>query len=114
MIFVVSLMNSIQLVLTLIPKVDDSGSLDDYKPICLIGSVYKILTKLLFNRLRLVVMRLISSTQLSFLLNRNMKDEVLVINEIMEFVKKKNIRCMVVNVNFKKAYGCVSWVFLDV
>ncbi|KAI5415250.1 hypothetical protein KIW84_040626 [Lathyrus oleraceus] len=47
-------------------------------------------------------MRLISSTQLSFLLNRNMKDEVLVINEIMEFA---------VNVNFKKAYGCVSWVF---
>lgn len=47
----------------LIPKVDNSGSSNDYRPICLIGSLYIILAKLLSSRLRLVIGKLVSSSQ---------------------------------------------------
>lgn len=44
--------------------------------------------------------------------NRNMLDGVLVINEIMDFVKRNKKSCMLVKVDFEKAYDCVSWDFL--
>ena len=39
-------------------------------------------------------------------------DEVLIINEIMYFAKKKNMAFMLAKVDFEKAYDCVSWKFL--
>lgn len=100
--------------LTLIPKVDNLGSFDDYRPIFLICSLYKFFAKLPSNRLRLVVGKLISLIQPTFVPNRNMLDEVLVINEILDHAKKSNRICMLVKVDFEKAYNCVSWFFLGI
>lgn len=74
--------------LTLIHKVNHTGSLEDYRPIFLIGSLFIILAKFISARLRLLIGKLISSCQSSFVPNRNMMDRVLVINEIMVFTKK--------------------------
>lgn len=41
-----------------------------------------------------------------------MLDGVLVLNEVVEFGKRKNRRCMLVKVDFEKAYDCVLWDFL--
>ncbi|CAJ2637811.1 unnamed protein product [Trifolium pratense] len=49
--------------LTLIPKKDHPESLSDYRPIFLIGCLYKILSKLLTNRLKRVLGKLISPCQ---------------------------------------------------
>ena len=38
--------------LTLIPKVHDAQGLNEYRPISLIGCIYKIVTKLLSRRLK--------------------------------------------------------------
>lgn len=96
----------------LIPKVDNLGVLEEYRLICLIDSLYRILAKLLSICLRLAIGKLISSCQSAFVPNRNMMDEVLITNEIMYFAKKKNRACMLTKVDFEKAYDCVSWKFL--
>ena len=59
--------------------------LNDYRPISLIGSVYKIISKVLDSKLKWVLNFVISSTQFCFL--REILDGVLMINEIIDWKK---------------------------
>ena len=52
--------------LTLIPKKTNAVNIKDFRPISFVGSVYKLLSKVLANRLRVVLYNLISETQNSF------------------------------------------------
>lgn len=54
----------------LIPKVDSVMALKDYRPITIIGSLYKIMSKLLSLRLRRVLGPLIDESQSSFVIGR--------------------------------------------
>nr|GEZ08108.1 hypothetical protein [Tanacetum cinerariifolium] len=49
--------------IALIPKVTDTKFVTDLRPISLIGSVYKVVTKILANRLAMVISDLVSNTQ---------------------------------------------------
>nr|GEV11368.1 transposon TX1 putative 149 kDa protein [Tanacetum cinerariifolium] len=55
---------------TLIPKFLDLKVVSDYRPISLIGSFYKVVTKILATQLSLVILDLISDVQTAFLPNR--------------------------------------------
>ena len=52
--------------LSLIPKKNNALNIKDFRPISLVGSVYKLLSKILANRLRQVMDNLISKSQNSF------------------------------------------------
>jgi hypothetical protein len=99
--------------LTLIPKKDHPQGLFDYRPICLIGSIYKILSKALANRLKKVLGNLISSCQSAFLPQRQILDGVVVLNEIIDLAKRRKDACMLFKVDFERAYDTVSWRFLE-
>ena len=47
----------------LIPKKQNTTNIRDYRPISLVGSIYKILSKVLANRLKLVLDGLVSESQ---------------------------------------------------
>ncbi|GKE44408.1 hypothetical protein Tco_1471692 [Tanacetum coccineum] len=64
----------------LIPKVLDPKVVSDYRPISLIGSLYKVVTKILASRLSLVISDLISDVQTAFLPNRQILDGPFIIN----------------------------------
>ncbi|CAL5191793.1 unnamed protein product [Lathyrus oleraceus] len=98
--------------LALIPKVDCPISIDEYRPICLVGCLYRLISKILAARLRLVIGKLVSPFQTAFIEGRQLFDGVVVLNEILDFAKRKRRKCMVLKVDFEKAYDCVSWGFL--
>ena len=52
--------------ISLIPKKNGASNIRDFRPISLVGSVYKILTKVLANRLKEVLDQLISKSHNSF------------------------------------------------
>ena len=52
--------------LTLIPKKVDAVEVKDFQPISLVGGIYKIISKVLANRLRRVAHGLISDSQNAF------------------------------------------------
>ena len=70
--------------IALIPKRNDASNIRDFWPISLVGSVYKILTKVLANHLRVVFDQLIFETQNSFVGGRQILDSVLIANECVD------------------------------
>ena len=60
--------------LALVPKKNGASNIRDFRPISLVGSVYKILAKVLANRLKEVLDQLISESQNSFVGERLVLD----------------------------------------
>ncbi|PNX93422.1 cysteine-rich receptor-like protein kinase, partial [Trifolium pratense] len=99
--------------LALIPKKDHPQVLSDYRPICLVGCLYKILSKVLAARLKKVMGKLISECQTAFLPNRQILDGVLVVNELIDLAKRRKDKCLMLKVDFERAYDTVNWNFLE-
>ncbi|GJW37117.1 RNA-directed DNA polymerase, eukaryota [Tanacetum coccineum] len=97
----------------LIPKTHDPKFVSDYRPISLIGSLYKVITKILANRLSFVISDLISDVQTAFLPNRQILDGPFIINELLSWCKSKKQQAMVFKVDFAKAYDSIRWDYLD-
>ncbi|RDX70990.1 hypothetical protein CR513_49710, partial [Mucuna pruriens] len=78
--------------LGLIPKVDHQSCLSEYKPISLIGSIYKFISKLLALRLKRVLGVVRSNCQTAFLPKRHILDGVIVKNELVGLARKIPLR----------------------
>ncbi|XP_028095305.1 uncharacterized protein LOC114295281 [Camellia sinensis] len=96
----------------LIPKNDNPTCLSDYRPISLIGSLYRVLAKVLSNRIKLIVSRIISESQSAFIGGRSILDGVLIANEIVDGWKKNQRKGIVLKLDFEKAYDSINWEFL--
>jgi hypothetical protein len=98
---------------TLVSKKDHPQALSDYRPICLVSSLYKLLSKVLAARLKMVLGKVISKIQSAFLPNRQILDGVLVVNELLDLAKRRKGKCLFFKVDFERAYDTVNWNFLD-
>ena len=95
--------------LSLIPKKNNALNIKDFRPISLIGSVYKLLSKVLANRLRRVLDNLISESQNSFVGGRQILDSVLIANECLDSRLKGRTSGVVCKLDIEKAYDHVNW-----
>ncbi|GJV85542.1 putative RNA-directed DNA polymerase, eukaryota, reverse transcriptase zinc-binding domain protein [Tanacetum coccineum] len=71
--------------ITLIPKVSNPINVNDYQPISLIGVHYKIIAKVLANRLSKVVDKIISHEQSTFIKSRQILDRSLILSEAINW-----------------------------
>ncbi|MCH80227.1 cysteine-rich receptor-like protein kinase [Trifolium medium] len=99
--------------IALIPKKDNPSKLNDFRPISLVGCAYKILSKVLANRLKKVMHNIISGVQTAFVQGRQILDGVLIANEVIEEAKRLNREVVFFKVDFEKAYDSVDWDFLE-
>jgi len=99
--------------IALIPKVKNPQKLNDFRPISLVGSMYKILAKVLANRLRMVVGKVISETQTTFVKDRHILDGVLIANEVVDEACKLKKDLLLFKVDFEKTHDSVDWNYLD-
>ncbi|GJY36338.1 RNA-directed DNA polymerase, eukaryota [Tanacetum coccineum] len=91
--------------ISLIPKIHDPKFVSDYRPISLIGSLYKVVTKILSRRLSFVISDLISDVQTAFLPKRQILDGPFVIDELLSWCKRKKHQAMIFKADFAKAYA---------
>jgi len=96
----------------LVPKVRDPSTLEQYRPISLVGAMYKIITKLLANRIKKMLSSVIDESQSTFLKDRGILDSVLMVNEVVENLRRGGRSDMCLKVDFEKAYDSVRWEFL--
>jgi hypothetical protein len=92
-----------------IPKKQNASNICDFRPISLIGSVYKLLAKVLANRLRMVLDGFISESQNAFVGGRKILDSVLIANECLDSRLKSHVPGVICKLDIKKTYDHVNW-----
>ena len=93
--------------LTLIPKKPEAVEVKDFRPISLVGGVYKIVSKVLANRLKSVLPILISTSQNAFIQGRQILDSVLIANEVLDSRLKQGQLGVLCKLDIEKAYDHV-------
>ncbi|GJX96249.1 RNA-directed DNA polymerase, eukaryota, partial [Tanacetum coccineum] len=100
--------------IALIPNSQEAKMVKDFRPISLIGSMYKIITKTLANHLSYVIADLVSDVQSAFVSNRQILDGPFILNELLSWCKYKNSKALIFKIDFEKAFDSVRWDYLDV
>jgi len=98
--------------ITLVPKVKDPTSINQYRPISLVGSLYKIITKVLSCRIKKMLPEVIDDCQSVFLKDGGMLDSVLIANEVIDELRRKGRKGLCLKVDYEKAHDSVRWDFL--
>ena len=98
--------------LVLIPKKENEVDIKDYRPISLVGGLYKILAKVLDNRLRRVVGQLVSTAQNVFVEGRQILDAMLIANKAIDALLKRKDKGLICKLDIEKAYDHLNWNFL--
>ena len=96
----------------LIPKKGGAEELKDFRLISLVGGLYKWLAKVLANRMKGVLAKVISTSQNAFVEGRQIMDTMLVANEAIDSIVKSNRGVILCKLDIEKIYGHVDWSFL--
>ncbi|GJY04135.1 transposon TX1 uncharacterized [Tanacetum coccineum] len=94
--------------IVLIPKKKDPLGFSDFRPIGLIGCVYKVISKILAIWLAKVIPTIIGPNQTAFLAGRQIIDGCLIANEIINMAKLEDQRHLLLKVDFEKAFNSVN------
>lgn len=99
----------------LIPKIENPLTIKDYRPISLANVVYKIISKILAERLKPWLNSIIIENQSAFIPGRLITDNVLIAHELMHSLNTKNLKnkFMAVKLDIAKAFDKVEWRFVD-
>ncbi|KAK4382248.1 hypothetical protein Sango_2890200 [Sesamum angolense] len=102
-------------ILALIPKVRVPSLVSDFRPISCCNVLYKVITKIIVQRLRSMLDKMISPSQNAFVPGRSIGDNILLAQEIFSGYNRQGLpmRCAL-KVDLRKAYDTVEWDFLSV
>lgn len=100
-------------ILALIPKKLDSMEMRDYRPIACCNVLYKVVSKILANRLKELLPRIISEVQSAFVRGRLLMENVLLASELVKNYHKDEVspRCLM-KIDISKAFDSVQWDFV--
>jgi hypothetical protein len=74
--------------ITLIPKVGDRAKLNNWRPITLLGSMYKVLAKILAGRVKVALTHIIRPNQMGFVEGRSIIDNTFMAQEALEWAEE--------------------------
>ena len=100
--------------ITLIPKKRNPETLNNYRPISLCNTIYKMVTKIIVARIRPLLPDLISPLQSAFVLGRQGVDNAIIVQELVHSMAKKKGRggVMAIKLDLEKAYDRLEWSFI--
>ena len=101
--------------ISLIPKGEHPTEVKQFRPISLCNVLYKIISKILANRLKIFLGKCISTNQAAFVLGRQILDNVIISHEYMHYLKNKREGShgfMALKLDMSKTYDRVEWEYL--
>jgi hypothetical protein len=103
-------------IIKLIPKGGAQQFLKKWRPISLLNVPYKVIAKLLANRLKCILPELINIQQTGFIQGRSIQDNILTLKLVQEKVIREKKPIAMLQIDFKKAYDRVDhhyiWEFM--
>ena len=101
-------------VITLIPKKDkDPTRLKNWRPITLLNTDYKILTKYIANYLKQHLNDMIHTNQKGFLQGRNIGENINNAVAIIDYCNKHDIDAMLIFLYYNKAFDSIEWSIIE-
>ncbi|XP_019197165.1 PREDICTED: uncharacterized protein LOC109191032 [Ipomoea nil] len=100
--------------LSLIPKVPNPNCVKQFRPISLCNVSNKLITKIMSSRLKSISRKLIDPHQTSFVPGRQISDNILIYQEVLNSMKNKKGKggWMTMKIDLEKAYDRLSWDFI--
>jgi len=98
--------------ITLIPKREDALHIKDYRPISLVHSFAKLITKILANRLASRLGQLVSPNQSAFIEGRFIQDNFMLVQQTARHLHQQKQPRILMKLDITKAFDSVSWPFL--
>ena len=101
-------------IITLLPKKDkDTRYLKNWRPISLLNTDYKIMTKCIAFRLKQVLPMIINPNQTGFMKDRYIGFNIRLLFELIDYAEEENKPGIIFSIDFEKAFDSVSWKFLN-
>ena len=98
--------------ITLIPKKADALEVKDYRPISLVHSFAKLVTKLMANRLAPHLNSMVAANQSAFIQGRCIHDNFMLVQQTIKVLHRCKISSLFLKLDISKAFDSVSWSFL--
>jgi hypothetical protein len=100
--------------IALIPKCLGASAIHHFWPISLCNIIYKVISKLLANRLKPFLSKIISPFQTAFVPGRHIQDNSILLHEMLHSLKNKRGMggLMAVNIDMEKAFDKMEWDYL--
>ena len=100
--------------ISLIPKKDKNPlSLKNWRPLTLLTADYKILAKVIANRIKMSLTNIIHSDQTGFIKGRYIGENIITLLNILEYTEEEDIPALLVFVDYEKAFDSVEWSFIN-
>ncbi|WVZ83395.1 hypothetical protein U9M48_030553 [Paspalum notatum var. saurae] len=96
----------------LLPKKSDACTLSNFKPIAMVHSFGKLVSKLLAFRLAAHLLDLISCNQMAFVRGWALHDSYKFVQSAAAYFRKKKILVALLKIDISKAFDTISWKFL--
>ena len=97
-----------QAIITIIPKTNNAKSIEDYRPISLLCSDYKILAKVLSERLKKVLPKIIHSKQFCSVPGRSINHCNMELRDVVYYANDVDKELALLNLDWYKAFDLVS------
>jgi hypothetical protein len=97
--------------IALIPKTAKPSSVTEFRPISLCNVIYKLISKVLANKLKVVLPKIISPTQSAFIPGRLITDNILAIYETLHSMQTRmwsKVGFMGIKLDMSKTYDRVE------
>lgn len=94
--------------IALIPKEENTSSLDKFCPIALCNVIYKVISKVIANRLKPLLPLLISLEQSGYVEGRQILDGIILTHEIIHSLKHSKQVGMILKIDLSKAFNKLS------
>jgi hypothetical protein len=98
--------------ITLIPKKVDAAMAKDFRPISLVHSFAKLVTKMLANRLAPLLNSMVATNQSAFIKGRSIHDNFILVQQTVKTLHRQKVPSLFLKLDISKAFDSVSWSFL--
>ncbi|KAL6208769.1 hypothetical protein ACLB2K_019714 [Fragaria x ananassa] len=101
--------------ITLVPKIPSPQHMQFFRPISLCCTVYKVISKIIVDRIRPLLRKWISPNQVSFVPGRHISDNIMIAQELLHKCKNSKGKkgFMAWKIDLSKAYDKLSWKFIE-